>query len=134
MATGKLTSIDVAPQNDGELLRVLQRAAIAERVELLVADANKVELSEELDFVFIDGDHSYEGARRDHNKWGKVVRVGGYIIHHDMAKQREFATQWQQLAQLRHNILERQQAQLELVGEVGSMSLFKRKSATWFEV
>jgi predicted O-methyltransferase YrrM len=131
---GKLTSIDLAPQNDDALPRVLQSAGIAERVKLVVADANKVEISEALDFVFIDGDHSYDGARRDHNKWGKLVKVGGYIIHHDMARQREFATQWQELMQLRNDILKRQHEHLDLAVEVGSLSVFRRKSATWSDL
>jgi predicted O-methyltransferase YrrM len=133
-SAGKLTSIDLAPQNDETLLRVLRRARVADRVELIVADANQVHRSEALDFVFIDGDHSYDGARRDHNKWGKLVRVGGFIIHHDMAKQREFATQWSDLKRLRENILEKQEKVLELVEEVGSMSVLRRRSASWVDV
>ncbi|MBE0542932.1 MAG: class I SAM-dependent methyltransferase [Verrucomicrobia bacterium] len=133
-STGRVTSIDIAPQNDDELLRVLRRAGVADRVELITADANQVPWSEVLDFVFIDGDHSYDGARRDHNKWGKLVRVGGFIIHHDMAEQREFATQWSELKRLRENILEKQEQTLELVEEAGSMSVFRRKSTSWVDL
>jgi predicted O-methyltransferase YrrM len=133
-SAGKVTSIDLAPQNDDELLRVLRRAGVGDRVELIAADANQVHRSEELDFVFIDGDHSYDGARRDHNKWGKLVRVGGFIIHHDMANQREFASQWSELKRLRENILEKQEQALELVKEVGSMSILRRKSTAWVDL
>jgi predicted O-methyltransferase YrrM len=133
-SAGKLTSIDLAPQNDEALLRVLRRARVADRVELIVGDANQVQRNEELDFVFIDGDHSYDGARRDHNKWGKLVRVGGFIIHHDMGKQREFATQCSDLKRLRENILEKQEQLLELFKEVGSMSVFRRKSTSWLDL
>ena len=131
---GKLTTIDLAPQDDEALRRVLQSADVANRVELVVGDANEVHWSGELDFVFIDGDHSYDGARRDHNKWGKLVRVGGFIIHHDMAKQREFASQWPELNRLREDILGKQEQALELVKEVGSMSVLRRKSASWVDL
>jgi predicted O-methyltransferase YrrM len=38
-----------------------------------------------LDVLFIDGDHSYEGARRDFEDYGRLVRPGGIIAFHDIA-------------------------------------------------
>ena len=38
---------------------------------------------EALDFVFIDGDHSLEGIRRDWNDWSGRVVPGGIIALHD---------------------------------------------------
>ncbi len=131
---GRVTSIDVAPQGDDALLRALHRAGVADRVELIVADANHVDRSGPLDFVFIDGDHSYDGARRDHNRWGKLVRVGGYVIHHDMAAQRPFVTPCDDLVRLRCDILRTQQTHLELAVEAGSLSVFRRCSASWADL
>lgn len=37
----------------------------------------------ELDFVFIDADHSYEGCLSDIKAWFPKVRSGGYITGHD---------------------------------------------------
>lgn len=37
-----------------------------------------------VDFVFIDGDHSYEGVKRDFELWSALVRPGGIIAFHDM--------------------------------------------------
>jgi cephalosporin hydroxylase len=37
-----------------------------------------------LDFLFIDGDHSYEGVRRDFELYGPLVRPGGMIALHDI--------------------------------------------------
>jgi predicted O-methyltransferase YrrM len=133
-SAGKLTSIDRAPQNDDALLHVLRRSRLADRVELIVADANHVHRSEVLDFAFIDGDHSYDGARRDHNRWGKLVRVGGFIIHHDMAMQRAFSTTCRDLVRLRGDILGTQQADVELTLEIGSMSVFRRRAASWSDI
>lgn len=36
-----------------------------------------------VDFVFIDGDHSYEGCLRDIDAWLPKVRKGGLICGHD---------------------------------------------------
>lgn len=38
-----------------------------------------------LDFLFIDGDHSYEGVKRDFENYSPLVRQGGLIGFHDIA-------------------------------------------------
>jgi len=37
-----------------------------------------------LDFLFIDGDHSYEGVKLDFEMYGPLVRKGGIIAFHDI--------------------------------------------------
>jgi len=37
-----------------------------------------------IDFLFIDGDHSYEGAKLDFELYGPMVRKGGVIAFHDL--------------------------------------------------
>jgi predicted O-methyltransferase YrrM len=37
-----------------------------------------------LDFLFIDGDHSYEGVKRDFEMYSPLVRPGGMIAFHDI--------------------------------------------------
>jgi hypothetical protein len=37
-----------------------------------------------LDFLFIDGDHSYEGVKKDFNMYGPLVKDGGIIAFHDI--------------------------------------------------
>lgn len=39
-----------------------------------------------LDYVFIDGDHSYEGVRQDFETYAPLVRRGGVIAFHDIAE------------------------------------------------
>lgn len=39
---------------------------------------------DEIDFLFIDGDHTYEGARQDWLMYGPLVRGGGIIAFHDL--------------------------------------------------
>jgi len=38
-----------------------------------------------LDVLFIDGDHSLEGARRDYEMYAPLVRGGGIVAFHDIA-------------------------------------------------
>jgi predicted O-methyltransferase YrrM len=40
---------------------------------------------EPVDFLFIDGDHSYDGVRRDFELYSALVRPGGLIAFHDVA-------------------------------------------------
>ena len=39
-----------------------------------------------IDFLFIDGDHSYEGVKQDFLLYAKYVRKGGIIAFHDIMK------------------------------------------------
>jgi predicted O-methyltransferase YrrM len=38
-----------------------------------------------IDFLFIDGDHSYEGVKKDFEMYSLLVRKGGVIAFHDIA-------------------------------------------------
>lgn len=42
------------------------------------------ELLLQVDFLFIDGDHTYEGARQDWETYGPLVRRGGIVAFHDL--------------------------------------------------
>lgn len=37
-----------------------------------------------IDFLFVDGDHSYDGVRRDYELYAPLVRPGGTIAFHDI--------------------------------------------------
>lgn len=128
---GKLTSIDISPRDDKRLRETLEKLGLSDHVDLIVADANTLSLDEPLDLAFIDGDHSYEGARLDHLKWGELVKVGGHIVHHDMGLGRDHATGIPELNTLKKDILHHQQNELTLVSEVGSMVVFQRTAASW---
>lgn len=40
---------------------------------------------QQIDCLFIDGDHSYYGVRRDYEMYAPLVRPGGLIVFHDIA-------------------------------------------------
>jgi predicted O-methyltransferase YrrM len=69
---------------DAELRGALDRFGLAQKVHLLVADSRTVDPpAEPLELLFIDGDHSYEGAKADFARWGAFVRPGGHLLFHD---------------------------------------------------
>jgi predicted O-methyltransferase YrrM len=37
-----------------------------------------------LDFLFIDGDHTYEGVKKDFEMYSKLVKKGGIMALHDI--------------------------------------------------
>lgn len=41
-------------------------------------------LDEPLDFLFIDGDHSYDGVKQDFEMYAPLVRPGGIVALHDI--------------------------------------------------
>jgi len=51
--------------------------ATLERVKLILAHRK-------VDFLFIDGDHSYEGVKKDLEMYSLLVRKGGIIAFHDI--------------------------------------------------
>ena len=74
-----------------------QTRAFCERfgldVELLVGDARTLEVETgEVDLVLIDGDHTYEGARSDFERFGRRVRVGGSVMFDDAFDEPFFPT------------------------------------------
>jgi predicted O-methyltransferase YrrM len=62
-------------------------------VELLVGDSRTIEVDTgEVDLVLIDGDHSYEGAKNDFDRFGTRVSVGGHILFDDAFPEALFTT------------------------------------------
>lgn len=49
-----------------------------------VADHVKVLSGGHIDFLFIDGDHTYDGVKRDFALYAPLVRTGGLIALHDI--------------------------------------------------
>jgi len=70
------------------------RAAVqqyADRCSLVRASSMKAASETEnlsLDFVYLDGDHSYLGCRQDIQLWLAKIKNGGYLCGHDYAESR----------------------------------------------
>lgn len=66
-----------------------------QRLHLLQGDSHSEEMVERaksalggelIDYLFIDGDHTYEGVKRDFELYSPLVRRGGIIAFHDVAE------------------------------------------------
>lgn len=66
-------------------LRNLKKKNIINKVKILeMFSFQAVEfIKDEIDFIFIDGDHSYEGFIKDWNDWSGKVKKSGIIALHD---------------------------------------------------
>ncbi|MCD9189223.1 MAG: class I SAM-dependent methyltransferase [Pyrinomonadaceae bacterium] len=42
--------------------------------------------SREIDLLFIDGDHRYEGVTQDFNMYAPLVKEGGFVVFHDIVE------------------------------------------------
>lgn len=94
-----LISLDLPNSRFGNLSRRLQEPLFRRFVRgkqqllLLRQDSHAEEtrckvkqcLDRPLDFLFIDGDHSYDGVKADFEMYSPFVRSGGMIAFHDIA-------------------------------------------------
>jgi len=77
----RLISIDPVPT--AEATALIERAGLTKYVAFVNYRSDAVKVQGELDLLFIDGDHSYEGCARDVMQYVPFVRPGGYFILHD---------------------------------------------------
>ena len=66
----------------------ISRGRLQHKIKLLsLLSYNAVdEVTESIDFIFIDGDHTYDGFIRDWNDWSGKVKTNGIIALHDTAE------------------------------------------------
>jgi predicted O-methyltransferase YrrM len=84
---GMVSSIDIDPPRDIALKGALICLGLLDRVKCHIGSSTDTRFTPKvgsLDWVLIDGDHSYEGVKADQEFWEPGVREGGLIIHHDM--------------------------------------------------
>ena len=85
----KIATVDIFPNDRLASFRAnLAEAGFAGRSEQIQGDsetAGKMWEQGAIDLLFIDGDHAYEGVKRDIGAWIRFVPVGGIVIFHDCA-------------------------------------------------
>jgi predicted O-methyltransferase YrrM len=114
-------------QLDAELSSALERFGLAHKVHLVVADSRTVDPPPEpLEVLFIDGDHSYEGAKADFARWQAFVRPDGHVLFHDAVDTGGYGNMYPGVAQLVEEI-ERGDAWVRHPG-AGSIAHFTRAS------
>lgn len=98
---GKKISLDYEPNYSSIEERNKLFVTWAKNVYPLIGDSHDSETfarieeildGEKLDFLFIDGDHSYEGVKKDFEIYKNLVKENGYIGFHDI-NQSEFTDQ-----------------------------------------
>jgi len=78
----RLVSVDPFPLQEAK--ERLQKAGVDSYVEWIDQESREYNpTGEPFDLVFIDGDHTYDGLKRDVDRFVPHVRAGGYFIVHD---------------------------------------------------
>jgi predicted O-methyltransferase YrrM len=127
-----VTSIDIAPQDDKLLLTALDKNNLSHKVELLIGSSPDAEVRPDFyDLIFVDGDHSYEGAARDYEHWKKAVKPGGHLAFHNAAQGRLFTVALAGPMRLMREITARESEYFQRQPDVGSLALFVRTAKPW---
>ena len=77
----KLFSIDPFPTQEAR--DIINEAQLTQYVEFIDRPSESVQVQGKADLIFIDGDHSYQGCKRDVVQYTQSLRPGGYFILHD---------------------------------------------------
>lgn len=82
-----------------------------------------------IDFLFIDGDHTYEAVRNDFEQWLPHIKNGGFILFHDSRREpgapdTVFKRGWPGPTQLAKELRDR--TDITLVEEVFSITAWKK--------
>jgi len=134
-AGARVLSLDVDPavkRSDELLARALKRYDLRDSVTLEIADSRTYPVEHAAyDVVFVDGDHTYEGARADVERWLPGVETGGNLILHDAlvpSPERAWARPWkvEGVQRLCEELLDR--PELELAGSAGTLAHFVKRA------
>lgn len=132
---GEFWSIDIGDKearlHDSKLCRPFDQqiadacTRLGLQVNLLVGDSRKIEVDTgEIDLVFIDGDHSYEGVKNDFERFGKRVRIGGAVLFDDALDEGLFKTHSDTVGRLVQEIVA--EGQFRLVKAVNRLAHLER--------
>jgi predicted O-methyltransferase YrrM len=78
-------SIDIAPRNDDLLRTLFKQHNVGQNVDLIVGDSQRTKYPQigEVDLLFVDGDHSYDGCMNDMVNWYDHLVPNGHLLVHD---------------------------------------------------
>ncbi len=95
-------------------------------IEKLSFDAVKL-IASPLDFLFIDGDHSREGIRRDWLDWAPLLAPEGIIALHDTHDSPQYpgSADWESVRYFEEEI--RWDRRFELVEQLNLLSVMRRR-------
>jgi predicted O-methyltransferase YrrM len=115
-------------QLDAELEQALGRYGLTDRVTLVVGDSRTAAPPpRHAALVFVDGDHTYEGARADYERWRELVVPGGDMLFHDAVDVGGYGNHYPGIARLVAEI-ERDDRDFERRADTGSIAHFARRT------
>jgi predicted O-methyltransferase YrrM len=92
-STGTIYSVDffgsVKGSDNGHIPEQIKTHFIDNKLraslEICKGDSSTVGKSLDIPFkmVFIDGDHTYDGCKKDFDAWGRLIQKGGVVAFHD---------------------------------------------------
>jgi predicted O-methyltransferase YrrM len=93
---------------------------------LIVGDSRTFELNTEgeVDLVFIDGDHSYEGVKNDFERFGRKVKVGGDVLFDDACDAPLYRSHVESVGRLISEVVD--EGKFRIVAKVDSMIHLRR--------
>ena len=115
------------PDLDAELAAALRRYGVADRVHLIVGDSRTAEPPPRpCDLVFVDGDHRYDAARADWERWRELVRAGGHVLFHDAVDTGGYGNTFPGVVRVVDEIGRDEADRFERVAGAGSLAHFVR--------
>ena len=68
------------------LLRNISKFELDEHIKVVVDNSESAskKIKGEIDFLFIDGSHTFASARNDYESWKNKIRAGGILTIHDI--------------------------------------------------
>ena len=115
------------PDLDRDLTEALERFGLSNRVHLLVADSRVADPPPRpCELVFVDGDHSYEGARADYLRWREQVAPGGHLLFHDAVDTGGYGNHYPGVVRLMSEVSG--DLEFERRPDAGSIAHFTRRS------
>ncbi len=109
---------------DEQVQAALQRYGL-HNVHLLVGDSRTLDMDTgEVDLVLVDGDHSYEGAKNDFERFGRRVRVGGAVLIDDVYDDMFVPTHIEAVTRMVREVLD--EGSFRLVKRVNRMAHLER--------
>lgn len=78
-----------------------------------------------IDYIFIDGDHTYESVKQDFEEWYPHVKIGGIISIHDSSANRGGPPFWPGPSRLADELIN--DDRLEYIETLTALTVFKKK-------
>lgn len=101
-----LISVDIAPPHTFGVAELATHCAPERTIVQIIGDSadrstiNRVKellFERKIDLLFIDGDHTYDAVKADHENYAPLVRSGGFVAFHDISGEPGVAGYWDDL-------------------------------------